>query len=153
MAAAIEIKLRSFAQRSGNDIYPTVVVQITERRTATCHGQIRSGVGSFEAACAIQGQQGRFAVAQGVVVVLDVVEDMSLDNECILPSVVVKILQSDSPARNVSREHAKTGFQFLRAEQSPAVIMKENVRIVGKLGNEKVGTAIVVVILKKYAHA
>src|ERR1700733_7409140 len=78
---------------------------------------------------------------------------MSLNDECILPSVVVKVLQSDSPARHVSREHAEPCFQFLRAEQSPAVIMKNNVGLVRELGDEKVGKAIVVVVLKNDAHA
>src|ERR1700722_8589218 len=78
---------------------------------------------------------------------------MPLNNKCVFPSVVIKIFQSDSPARNVSREDAKTCFQFLRAEQSLAVIMKNNVRIVWKLSDKKVGKAIVVIILKNYAHA
>ena len=110
LAAAIEIKLRSFAKRGGNDIHPTVVVQIAERRAATGHGQIRSGIGSFETTCAVQGQQGRFAIAQRVVVGLDVIENMPLDDKGILPSVVIKIFQSDPPARHASREHAKPCF-------------------------------------------
>src|SRR5580692_12969730 len=138
LAATIEIELRSVAQRSSDDIHPAVVVQITERRAAAGHGQIRSRVGSFETACTVQGQQGRFAVAQRIIVGLDVVEDMSLDNKGVFPSVVVKIFQSDSPARHVAREDAKTCFQFLRAEQSLAVVMKQNVGIVRKLGDKKV---------------
>src|SRR5580698_230570 len=78
---------------------------------------------------------------------------MSLHDECVLPSVVIEILESNSPARHVSREHAKPCFQFLRAEQSPAVIMKNNVRIMRKLGDKKIGEAIVVIILKNDAHA
>src|ERR1700691_2200407 len=78
---------------------------------------------------------------------------MSLRYECVLPSVVIEILQSDSPARHVSREHAKPCFQFLRPEQSPAVIMEKNVRVMRKLGDKKVGKAIVVIILKNDAHA
>src|SRR5271168_4442535 len=78
---------------------------------------------------------------------------MSLDNECILPSVVIKIFQSDAPARNVSGEHAQPRFQFLRAERAASIVMKEDVGIVRKLGDEKVGKAIVVIILKNHAHA
>src|SRR5580704_13433977 len=56
LAAAIEIKLRSCAKRGGNDIYPTVVVQGPQRRTATGHMQNRSGVGSFETPSPLSGQ-------------------------------------------------------------------------------------------------
>src|SRR5580704_8504552 len=55
LAAAIEIKLRGFAKRSRNNVHPAVVVQITERRTATGHGHVRSGVGSFETTRAVHG--------------------------------------------------------------------------------------------------
>src|SRR5580704_18114651 len=100
----------------------------------------------------VQGEQRRLPITQRAIVHLDIVENMALDNKRILPAVIIKVLQSDSPTRGLPRKHAKTRLQFLRAERSPAVIVKKDIGFVRKLGNEKVRKSIVIVILKNDTH-
>ena len=78
---------------------------------------------------------------------------MALNDEGILPAIIVEIFQPHAPTGGFAGERAKTGFQFLGAERTVAVVMEDHVGLVRKLRDKKVGKAIVVVILKDNAHA
>src|SRR5580658_681520 len=153
LPAPIQIQLRALAQRRSYHVHPAIVVQVAECRSPSGHGHIRSGVSLFETSLAIQCEQRRLPITQRAIVHLHIVENMALNNEDVLPAVVVKILQAYSPSRGFSGENAKPHFEFLRAERSPAIVMKNDVGLVRELGDEKVGQTIVIVILKDNSHA
>src|SRR3984893_4963848 len=78
---------------------------------------------------------------------------MALNNKRVLPTVIVKILQPYPPTRGFPGKRAKPDVQFLRAERSSALVVINDVGLRRKLRDEKVGKAIVIVILKNNAHA
>src|ERR1700687_3306144 len=146
--AAIQIQLGVFAKRGSDHGHPAIVVQIAERSAASSYRYVRTGVGLFEMTVMIQGKQRRLPIAQRAVIQLHVIEDMALHNEGVLPAVIVKVLQPDAPARRFPGKRSEASFQFLRAESSLAVVMKNDVGLVGKLSDQNIGKAIVVVVLK-----
>src|SRR5580658_6174189 len=133
VAAAIQIKLRGFAKRGADHIDPAIVVQIAEGSAAPGYRHIRPGVCFFESSLTIQGQQWWLPIAQRAIVKFHIIEDVALNYERILPAVIVKIFEPHSPAGAASGKHAKSRFQFVRAEQSLAVVVKDAIGLVGEL--------------------
>src|SRR5713226_2975307 len=101
----------------------------------------------------IQGQQRRFSIVQGVVDGLDVVQNVALGYQQILPAVIVEVFQADSPAGAACRQRAEAGFETSIGERATAIVVVGAVDFAGQLGNDDVGLAVVVVILKDSAHA
>jgi len=94
--SAVQENLWTITERSGDDVDPTIVVQIAEGCTASGDRRIRAGVRLFEVPVVIHGEQGRILVAQCTVVLFHVVEDVTLNDEGVFPTVIIKIFQTDS---------------------------------------------------------
>src|SRR5216683_1482398 len=78
---------------------------------------------------------------------------MALSDEQVLPAVVVEVFQADTPAGTAGGECTEAGFKASIGERAIAIIVVEAVDFAGQLGNDDVGLAVVVVILKDSAHA
>src|SRR5882724_3420499 len=78
---------------------------------------------------------------------------MALSDEQVLPAVIVEVFQTDAPARTPRGECAEAGFETSIGEQALAIVVVETVDFAGQLGNDDVGFAVVVVVLKDSAHA
>ncbi len=90
---------------------------------------------------------------QGVVDGLDVVQNVALGYEQILPAVIVEVFQTNSPAGAACRQRAEAGFETSIGERATAIVAVGAVDFTGQLGNDDVRLAVVVVILKHSAHA
>src|SRR6266699_2778172 len=101
----------------------------------------------------IHSKQRRLQIMQGVVDGFDVVQHMALSYKQVLPAVVVQVFHSNAPAGTAGGERAEAGFEALIGERASAIVVVEAVDFPGKLGNDDVGLAVVVVVLKDSAHA
>src|SRR5438477_2860057 len=101
----------------------------------------------------IHSQHGQFQIVKRRVNLLHIVQHMSLRDKKVLPAIVVKVFQADAPARASAREHAESGRETSIAESAVAVIMVDTIKLSRKLGHNHVGPAVVVIVLKDYAHA
>src|SRR6267378_5299154 len=90
---------------------------------------------------------------QGMVDGLDVVQHMALCDEQVFPAVVVEVFQANTPAGTAGGKCAEAGLEASIGERAFAIIVVEAVDLAGKLGNDDVGFAVVVVVLKNSAHA
>src|SRR5690242_2825989 len=84
---------------------------------------------------------------------LNVIEDVTLRHKKILPAVIVEIFQADSPPRASAGKRAQSGLQASITECTVAIIVVDAIELSGKLGDDHVRPAIVVIILKDCAHA
>jgi hypothetical protein len=89
---------RPVPEIAGDDIQPAILIQISESRSAPGNRPGAAGVGPFESAFVIQREEWRLTVVQGGINLLDVIHYMALNYEKILPTVVVEIFPSHSPA-------------------------------------------------------
>src|ERR1700686_668993 len=78
---------------------------------------------------------------------------MALSDEQVLPAVVVEIFQADTPSGTAGGECAEAGFETSIGERAFAVVVVEAVDFAGQFGDDDVGFAVVVVILKDSTHA
>ena len=152
-AAAVEKNLSMSAECGDHNVLPAVVVEIAERGSARRGGDGTAGISALEAAIVIHRQQGRLEIVQGRVDMLDVVEDMTLGDEQIFPAVVVEILEANAPARTSAGKNSQTGFETAIAERTVAVIVLDAVDLTRQFGDDRVGPAVVVIVLKDHSHA
>src|SRR5271154_491388 len=101
---------------------------------------------------AIQCQQRRLPIAERTIVRLYIIEDMALHDKGVLPAVVVKILETNSPTGDLAGERAEPTFEFLRAEYSVTFVVIHDIGLVRELRDQQIGEAVVIVILKRNAH-
>src|SRR6476659_3558682 len=78
---------------------------------------------------------------------------MALRNEQILPAVIVKILESGTPAGTAGGQCAQSSFQAYVVKSAAALVAVKAVDLTRQHGDEDVGAAVVVVILKDGAHS
>src|SRR5207248_3372241 len=120
---------------------------------ARCNGNSRARIGAFEMAIAIQGEQRQFFISQRGVNLLNVVENVALRREKVLPAIVVKIFQPYTPAGAAGSKSAEAGLKTLIGECARAIIVIQAVEFARQNGDDDVGTAVIVVILKDRPHA
>src|SRR6266480_1133023 len=101
----------------------------------------------------IQGEQGRLQIVQGMVDGLDVVQNVALSDEQVLPAVVIEVFQAGAPAGTAGAKCTEADFETLIAERAFAIVVVEPIDFPGQLGNDDVGLAVVVVVLKDSPHA
>src|SRR5437879_8421882 len=89
---------------------------------------------------------------QGVVNVLDIIQNVALGHEQVLPAIVVEVLQANTPARAACSKRAQTGFQASSGKETRAVVVIKTVNLPRKHGHKDVRLAVVVVVLKHGAH-
>ena len=82
-----------------------------------------------------------------------VVDHMRLRDEDIFPTVVVEILQANTPSGSRSGQQPKAGLNTLLSENTPALIVKHDVKLMRKFGDDDVGQPVIVVVLKDHSHA
>src|SRR6266849_3376928 len=152
-AAAVEEQHRRTAESGQNDIDKTIVVDVAERGAACSNRRRHTGIGAFEMAVMIQREQRQFLISQRSVDLLNVIEDVALGNEKILPAVVVEIFQAHAPAGTARSKSAEASLQALIGESASAVVVIQAVEFARQNGDDYIGTAIVIVVLKNRAHA
>src|SRR5258708_1994009 len=80
------------AAETGHDhIFPSVVIQVTERRPAPGYWSRDSGISAFEPAVVIDRQQRQFEIVQRGIDVFHIVQYMALSHEQVFPTVVVEV--------------------------------------------------------------
>src|SRR5258708_1170891 len=153
IGSAVEKQHWRTTQSRNESVHPAVVVDVAKGRTARSQRRGDAGLGSFEASVMIEGEQWNFLVTQGSVDLLDIVEDVALGAEKIFPAIVVEIFQADAPSGAAGSKRAQARFEALVAEGAIAVIMVKAVKLARQHGDEDIGAAVVVVVLKNGAHA
>src|ERR1700687_194863 len=120
------------ATETGHDyILPAVVIQVAESSPAPRHRSRTSGINPFEPATMIDRQQRQFEIVQRRIDVFHIVQYMALSHEQVFPSVVVEVLQANSPAGAPTGEHTQAGFETAIAERTSAVVMIHTVNFPG----------------------
>src|ERR1700690_1588173 len=152
-AAPVEKDLWRTAQNCHNDILPSVIVEIAESGSAARRRGGAAGIGTFEPAIVIHGQQWQLQIVKRRIDLLDVIQNMALRDKKILPARVVKILQANAPARASTGKHAQAGLKTAITECAVALVMVDPINFPGKFGHDHVGPAVVVIVLKNYSHA
>src|SRR6266851_2081295 len=97
-AAAVEEQHRRTAESGQNDIDKTIVVDVAESGAACSNRRRDSGIGAFEMAVMIQREERQLLVSQRSIDLLNVIEDVALRYEKVLPTSVVEIFKSHPPA-------------------------------------------------------
>src|SRR6266853_2880986 len=152
-AAAVEEQHRRTAESGQNNIHKTIVIDVAERGAACSDRRRHTGIGAFEMAVMIQREQRQFLISQRSVDLLNVIEDVALGNEKILPAVVVEIFQAHAPAGTARSKSAEASLQALISESASAVVVIQAVEFTRQNGDDHVGAAIIIVVLKNRAHA
>ncbi len=101
----------------------------------------------------IQGQQRRLQVVQRRINRLDIVHDVTLRNEKILPSVIVKIFQTHPPPGISRRNGAYTRFAAAIREQAVTVIVVHGINLFCQVCHNDVGQSVVIVVAEVRAHS
>src|SRR5260370_36597460 len=101
----------------------------------------------------IHSKQRRLQIMQGVVDGFYVVQHMALSYKQVLPAVVVQVFHPNAPAGTAGGERAEADFEALIGERASAIVVVEAVDFAGQLGNDDVGLAVVIVVLKYTSHA
>src|SRR6266436_1169675 len=96
--AAIQQQNGRTAERCYEDVHPAVVVDVAEGGSAGSQRRGHARVRALETAAAIQRKQRQLLVVQRGVNLLDIIENVALRDEEILPAVIVEILQAHAPA-------------------------------------------------------
>src|ERR1035438_10407516 len=150
---AIKEDLGMTTKNGHHHVLPAVVVQITECGPAAYHRGAYSGIHPFETSVMIYRQQRKLFIVQRWVDRLYVIQNMSLGDKQIFPSVVVEILQAYAPPRAPAGEDAQAGLQALIAERAFPLVVVHAVDLARQLGHDDVGPSVVVVVLKNHSHA
>src|SRR6266403_425691 len=150
---AFEEQQRRTAESRQNNIHKTVVVDVAEGRAARGNGSGHAGIGAFEMAIMIQREQRQFLISQRGVDLLDIVEDVALRHEKILPAIVVEVFETHTPAGTARSKSAQTSLEALIGESARAVVVIQAVKFARQDSDNYVGAAIVIVVLKNRAHA
>src|SRR5437879_13497641 len=85
---------------------------------------------------------------QGVVNVLDIIQNVALGHEQVLPAIVVEVLQANTPARAACSKRAQTGFEASSGKETRAVVVIKTVNRPRKHGHKDVRLAVVVVVME-----
>src|SRR5713226_8642701 len=141
------------AQYCHHGIHPAIIVQVSKGQPAPRHWNCNSRFRALETSTMIQGEQGRLQIIQGMVDGFDVVQHMTLGDEQVLPAVVVEVFHANAPSGTAGGERAEAGFKTLIGERASAIVVVEAIDFAGQLGNDDVGLAVVIVVLKDSAHA
>src|SRR5438094_6188578 len=99
LAATIDQYQRMPTERGHHCVFPPIVIQIAECRSAPSNRNRDPGVSAFEPPIVVDRQHWQFRIVKRRVDLFYVVQHMTLRHEQILPAVVVEILQPNSPAR------------------------------------------------------
>src|SRR5258708_18432928 len=133
--------------------HPAIIVQVSKGQPAPRHWNCNSRFRALESSTMIQGEEGRLQIMQGMVDGLDVVQHVALGDEQVLPAVVVEVFHANAPSGTAGGERAEAGFKPLIGERASAIVVVEAIDFPGQLGNDDVGLAVVIVVLKDSAHA
>src|ERR1700721_3749507 len=124
------------AEPGGDHLDRSVIVQIAKGRATSRDQRGRSWIGRLQSAVAIQCQQGWLQIVQRRVNLFHVIEDVTLRDEQVLLSVIIKIFQPYAPPRGYARKHGHTGLQTAIAECAVSFIVKYGVRLTGQRGED-----------------
>src|SRR5260221_10530171 len=83
----------------------------------------------------------------------DVTKRGPLGDNKVLPAVVAEFSHPTAPSGTAGGERAEAGFKTLIGERASAIVVVEAIDFPGQLGNDDVGLAVVIVVLKDSAHA
>src|SRR5215469_10927189 len=124
-AAAVQQDQRMAAEHGDDDVDVAVIVDIPKGGSAAGYsGQIRV-VHFFELACLIAKQRRRLEIAQTRVNFFDIIEDMALRDEEILPAAVLEVRESDSPTGAVRGGGGEAGGKARITELAAAFVVIE----------------------------
>src|SRR6185369_2680374 len=108
---------------------------------------------TFKAAVMIQREERRLQIVQRRIHLLDIIHDVALSYEEILPAIIIKVFKPHAPTRAAGGETAQTGGQAAIAEGTVAIIVIHGVDLAGEVGYDDIGFSIVIVIAKIDTHA
>src|SRR3954452_3444556 len=91
-----------------NHIHNTVVVQIPKRCSPPCDSGQRVELVPRKLPLPVAIQSRRLEIMETRVDLLDVVQNMALSGKHVLPSIVVEILQPDSPTGTAGHHSGET---------------------------------------------
>src|SRR6266851_8639134 len=94
----VEKQHRRTAESCQNNIDKTIVIDVAERGAACSNRRRDTGIGAFEMAVMIQREERQLLVSQRSIDLLNVIEDVALRYEKVLPTSVVEIFKSHPPA-------------------------------------------------------
>src|SRR5262249_19905954 len=97
-------------------------------------------------------QQRNVLITQGRIDLLHIVEHVALRHKQVLPAVVVEVLKAHAPSGTERSQRSQATFQALVGKKPPAVVVIQGVDLPRQHGNENIGAAIVVIVLKDNAH-
>jgi hypothetical protein len=97
-AAVIEEDLRMSAESGYDDILPAIVIEITEGRPSGGGWSRTSRLSALKTTIAIHRHERRFEIMKRGIDLLHVIQHVTLSDEQVFPTIVVEILQADTPA-------------------------------------------------------
>src|ERR1700690_344875 len=83
----------------------------------------------------------------------DIIHNVALSDEQVLPSVVVEILQTQTPPGTPPRDQPQPTLQTAVGENSVAIIVVERIGLLRQITYDNVRASIIIVVLKSNAHA
>src|SRR3982074_2255487 len=137
-AAAVEKNLWRTTQDRHYHILPSVIVQVAEGGSASGYGSSAAGIHALEVAIVIHRQQRQLPIVKRRIDLFDVVQNMALRDEKVLPAIVAKIFQANSPARASTREHTQAGLETGITERAIAFVMVDAIDFTGKFSHDHV---------------
>src|SRR6266550_667699 len=75
---------------------------------------------------------------------LDVIQNVALSDEQVLPAVVIEVFQAGAPAGTAGAKCTEADFETLIAERAFAIVVVEPIDFSGQLGNDDVEMAVVI---------
>src|ERR1700722_4144423 len=135
----------------------TIIVQVTGSQSAADPGLLKdfSGTGGHvhKAVPVIAEQEKRLAIAEIGIAELDSVEIVALGNQEVLPAVIVVVEKNGNPAGVRHADLSQTGGEAGIVEGAIAIVLIQSIALIGKVGDEKVRPAVVIVVGEVDAHA
>jgi len=84
---------------------------------------------------------------------LDGVEVVALSDEEILPAVVVVVEEADAPSGMRHSGASNAGSETGIGESGVRIVLVEGIALIGKIGDDEIGPAIVIVVGEIDTHA
>ena len=134
-----------------------IVVEVSGGEASCDPGLLEDGSGLGgdvdESVAGVVGEEHGLLVVELRVVEADGVEVVALDDEEIFAAVVVVVEEVDAPAGVEEGDASDAADVAVVGEAAVAVVFVEGIFLVGEVGDDHVGEAVVVVVLEVDAHA
>ena len=77
---------------------------------------------------------------------------MTLGDEEILLSIVVEVLQANTPSRGYAGQHPHAGLGALVTKGAVAVVVKHPIGLAGQGGHDYVRPSVIIIVLQNHSH-